>query len=558
MAAGAAAMNEAQLVIPMTGISSRFTAAGYALPKFLIEVDGQRMIEHVLDMYPGWTDVVFACNEAHLADPDLELERLLLDRVPTARIVALPAERRGPAWAVLGCRDEIDPDRPVIVNYCDFTAAWDTTGFAQLLDSGEVAGAIACYTGFHPHLVHSTSYAYARLDGAGNVVAIQEKQPWTAQPMREQASSGTYGFDSGARLLAAIEDQIRREETLGDEYYLSLTYRSLLRDGARVVTYPVPYFMQWGTPQDLEEYRAYSTAIAGWTEPAAATTVDGARVILAAGAGDRFRRAGYGVPKPALPMSGSTLLELTTASIPAQTTVLVTRDDLDDEGVVRHLAERLGAEIVSMPGLSQGQASSALAGLARVSDDRPVSVGACDALARIDPSALQASIDQVGADGMVCWTAAGYTHALRAPHQYGWVRADQDGMVIHDWMKREPDHPDAVVVIGTFTFGTAAGARHAIESMMADDDRVNGEFYLDRLIGRLRDAGKPVIAIAVDSFVSLGTPAEYESARYWQSCFNGWPLHPYKLAADPAVPPRWRARLARSMERPFETVVPWV
>ena len=40
------------LVIPMTGVSARFTAAGYDRPKFLLEVDGQLVIDHVVDMYP--------------------------------------------------------------------------------------------------------------------------------------------------------------------------------------------------------------------------------------------------------------------------------------------------------------------------------------------------------------------------------------------------------------------------------------------------------------------------------------------------------------------------
>ena len=36
-----------KVVIPMSGMSSRFSAAGYSLPKYLIEIDGKKVIEHI-------------------------------------------------------------------------------------------------------------------------------------------------------------------------------------------------------------------------------------------------------------------------------------------------------------------------------------------------------------------------------------------------------------------------------------------------------------------------------------------------------------------------------
>ena len=42
---------------------------------------------------------------------------------------------------------------------------------------------------------------------------------------------------------------------LNGEYYVSLVYNLLVNDGLRIFVYnKVPYFCQWGTPEDLEEY----------------------------------------------------------------------------------------------------------------------------------------------------------------------------------------------------------------------------------------------------------------------------------------------------------------
>ncbi|MBN9225389.1 MAG: hypothetical protein ABS63_01820 [Microbacterium sp. SCN 70-27] len=535
-----------QLVIPMTGVSSRFTAAGYDRPKFLLEVEGETVLDHVIDMYPGWDDVVFCCNEAHLADPDLDLRRRILDRRPSATIVSVPNRRLGPGWAVLAAREHIDLDRPVVVNYCDFTCYWNPEDLARELSTPGVDGCIPCYTGAHPHMAFSTSYAYVKLRSDGTVADIQEKQPWTDDPTSEFASSGTYGFATGRILLDALDAQVEQKLTLGDEYYLSLTYKPMLEAGAVVSILALQHFMQWGTPQDFEEYRDASRSLAEWIRR---PTIDdqrrtlASRVVLASGAGRRFADAGYRLPKPALPLAGITLLEHAVHSIPGAHTVVVGRTDLDDDGIVATVASGLSATLTELPGLSRGQADSARTGLLEVPAELPVTVTACDAIPVAGGERLQAALDRVGPDGLVVWTARPYSLARRRPEQYGWVHIDEDGEVRRTSLKSDPHDADAGVMIGTFSFGSARSAIEHIDALIADDETVNGEYYLDSLVQRLVDCGIPVHALLLDSFVSVGTPTEYETVRYWQSCFHKWPLHPYSFGGDPLVPATSRVDL---------------
>lgn len=536
MEKGSGAMKP-QLVIPMTGISSRFTAAGYSLPKFLLEVDGQTVIEHVLDMYPDWEDVVFCCNEIHLDDKRLDLENLLLRRRPKASIVRVSNNTKGPGWAVLQAEDLIDKNRPVVVNYCDFTCYWDSNDISKILNSGDVDGCIPAYTGFHPHMGFSTSYAYLKLSGT-SVIDIQEKMPWTDDPHSEFASSGTYGFSSGKTLLDSLQTQLKEDINLKGEYYLSLTYKPLLSSGGKVTVLPVQHFMQWGTPQDFEEYKDASRAIEYWSEPRAsqqASTLKMSRVILASGAGKRFTDAGYSMPKPALPFAGKSLLEHSLLGIPGDPTVIVTRTDLPDGGRVQEVSAKYGAVTLELPGMTRGQAESALMGIKALPDNLPVTVGACDAIINVGIEAVEKSVTLAGTDGMVVWASNGYHVANRKPTQYGWVLADQENRISASWVKEQPDSDDASVITGTFTFGSRDTAIEAIESLLHENITVNGEFYLDSLVQRQLAAGKPCIALQLPSFVSVGTPLEYESALYWQSCFDKWALHPYKVKNDPTI-----------------------
>ena len=540
-----------QLVIPMTGISSRFTSAGYDRPKFMLEVDGQTVIEHVLDMYPDWQNVVFICNGIHLDDARLGLEALLMSRRPAARIVRLDGPVKGPGEAVLLARDSIARDNKVVVNYCDFTVYWNSDDLIAALEVDGVEGVIPVYTGFHPHTVHSTSYAYVCMDGL-RAVDIQEKQPWTDNPLGELASTGTYGFSSGALLLDALDKQVERGLTLNGEYYLSLTYKSLLAESKRIDVLMVEHFMQWGTPQDFEEYRDVSRGLRRWIDPRisrdpADVGASGpgrySRVLLASGAGSRFASAGYSQPKPVLPLSGGTVMQHALAGIPGVETVVVTRDDLVDHGLIADLAENAGYSVVTLPVLSRGQAESALAGLRALQSDLPVTVAACDALLSIDSESFDKAVHLAGTDGIVVWTAPEYPAANRKVEQYGWIASTSDGDTSDMWLKSEPADPKARVMVGTFTFPSRNQAIAAIVELLESGEQINGEFYLDSVARRKFEQGEPVIPFTTQAYLSVGTPAEYETVRYWQSCFHKWVHHPYSLVADPLVATELRAIL---------------
>jgi len=49
----------------MSGFGERFRAAGYVIPKPLIQVEGKPIVGHILDMFPNVENVYFVCNEEH-------------------------------------------------------------------------------------------------------------------------------------------------------------------------------------------------------------------------------------------------------------------------------------------------------------------------------------------------------------------------------------------------------------------------------------------------------------------------------------------------------------
>jgi hypothetical protein len=54
---------------------------------------------------------------------------------------------------------------------------------------------------------------------------------------------------------------------LNGEYYISLVYNLMLRDGLPVLVYDkIPHFCQWGTPEDMEEYNNWSTIFEAYSK----------------------------------------------------------------------------------------------------------------------------------------------------------------------------------------------------------------------------------------------------------------------------------------------------
>jgi NDP-sugar pyrophosphorylase family protein len=540
-----------QIVIPMSGFGERFRRAGYEVPKPLIEIDGKPIIAHVIDMFPGETDFLFICSGEHLDNPAYRMHDILRRYCPQGRIVSVAPHKLGPVHAVRQVEHLLDPARPVVVNYCDFTCYWDWEHFKSFVADNGCDGAIPAYRGFHPHTLGSTNYAYM-LETDGWVQGIQEKQPYTSNRMQEYASSGTYYFSSASIMSAVMQETVERGLHIGGEYYVSLAYVPLLESGRRVAVYPLQHFMQWGTPDDVAEYRRWSSAFRDLARaPAMPSTAAGSLVIPMAGMGQRFADEGYAVTKPLIPVSGQPMVAQAVSELPpARHHSFVLRGDMPGHAEISAslAASYPGAVITPLDGVTEGQACSAIIGLDALGEaSGPVTIGACDYGALYDAAALQALLDDPEVD-LIVWGVRGHPNALRQPQMFGWIDAEA-GRIRRISVKTPLASPASdPTVLGTFTFKRAEDCRAAVRQLIARDGRINGEFYLDSCINDAIAAGLRCHLFEVDHYLSWGTPNDLRTFEYWQSCFHKWDGHPYRLELDARVPQAQVAALARRYE----------
>ena len=516
-----------KVIISMSGMSSRFTNAGYTVPKFMIEVDGKTVIQHIVDLYPQDSEFLFIINDDHAKDMELchYLDELDIDRLS---ICSVPVHKKGPVYSVEQYQHHIEDDEQVIINYCDFSMDWDYDDFEKFVNETECDGCVVCYTGFHPHMLGGDNYAFCKVDKDNTIEEIREKQPFTDDKMSEFASSGTYYFKKGSYVKKYFRELMEKEITVNNEYYVSMVYNLLIEDGLINKVYEVPHMLQWGTPLDLAEYQQwskyYNRVIEGQTQTVINNCVTALRM---AGWGNRFAQAGYRVPKPCIQVNGHYMMDQALKCLPkTATTVLgaLTRHKdllpLSDYG-----------HVVWMDEVLSGQACTTERIVSEISDpDQSILVSACDNGMLYDGRELQ----WILGNDVIVWTFRNNYTTYRNPNAYSWVELDDDGYVkqlhVKDFKWEDPLKEHAVT--GTFWFRNKDVYTKSLSQLYTKNNRVNNEFYIDSLVNEAIELGYKVKHFEIDHYVCWGTPNDLQTYQYWQRFFNKVDWHRYTYEKD--------------------------
>ena len=512
----------------MAGLGDRFRRAGYKDPKPLIVIDGRPMIEHVVRLFPGETRFLFICNEQHLAATPL---RLTLERIaPRCTIAGIEPHKLGPVHTVLRGADLIDDAEPVIVNYCDFSVYWDYAAFVENVSRTACHGAVTAYRNFHPHSLGPNYYAYIR-ERNREMLEIKEKGCFTDNRLTEYASTGTHYFASGALMKRYFQELVQSGSTVNGEFYVSMVYNLLVRDRLQVRVFEVEHFLQWGTPEDLEEYLYWSEACdrrafdlscnskssAGSDELWANVTA----IIPMAGEGSRFRAAGYTTPKPLISVSGRPMVVQAVRTLPcAGEWLFICRQELARvvHGAIAELS--ITARVLAVDQPTEGQACTCLQAEGFVPRTRPILIAACDTGLLYDHRVLDSLLASGKAD-VVVFTFRHYAPAARRPQLYGWVNTDGRrvlGVSTKTPISATPLRDQAIV--GAFYFKRAGDFYDAARRLIGKDRRINGEFYVDECINEAIAMGLTVHIFEVDKYLCWGTPDELRTFEYWQEYFR--------------------------------------
>lgn len=227
-------------------------------------------------------------------------------------------------------------------------------------------------------------------------------------------------------------------------------------------------------------------------------------IITMAGKGERFRRAGYDVPKYQIEAKGRTLFDWSLSSlsgcIPHLTrAVFVARKE---DAAARFIGEHAAAMgigeplVLELPSVTDGQATTALLGMETLPPDEPVLIYNIDTY--VEPEQLPYGCFRE--DGCIpCFQGEG-TH-------WSFVDADERGLARE---VREKQRISGNCSLGAYYFASAGLYRDAYARLFSAGGLVGGERYIAPMYNLLIAEGKRVRMQLVDKQCVhvLGTPEE--------------------------------------------------
>ncbi len=233
------------IVVPMAGHGSRFSKAGYTLPKPLIPVAGVPMIKGVIaNLTPQIPHrFIFICQATHLAN--YGLSENLRQWAKNCVILSVDSVTEGAACTVLLAEKFINNEDPLMIANCDQYV--DVNIDAYLEAQQGFSGLMMTMKAADP------KWSFVRFDESGKIIEVVEKEV-----VSDEATVGIYNFTRGADFVVAAKKMIAQNLRVKGEFYVAPVYNQMIAHGAKIGIYNIGTVNNGmyglGTPEDLEVF----------------------------------------------------------------------------------------------------------------------------------------------------------------------------------------------------------------------------------------------------------------------------------------------------------------
>jgi len=224
-------------------------------------------------------------------------------------------------------------------------------------------------------------------------------------------------------------------------------------------------------------------------------------VMPMAGRGSRFVEVGVTVPKPLISVLGRPMYTWAMDALPLEQATkvifLCLAEHLEDLALQQDILQRYGhlnPVIIPVAEVTEGQACTVLLAEEHIDNDEPLVIFNADTTCRSNLTDVLAERPD----------AAGVISVFSAPgDKWSFARLDDDGRVVET---AEKVRISGWATTGLYHFSRGRDfVRHAKE-MIAEDDRVKGEFYVIPVYNRMLAAGDAIYPEMADDVWVLGTP----------------------------------------------------
>ena len=242
-------MRPLHIIMPMAGEGSRFLKEGFTTPKPLIQFKGKTLFQRAIssvEAIQAPKKYSFIVRQEHIEKYDIgnRIKKL----IPEAHIFSVEKTTRGAVETCMLAKSAIDIQDSILIMDCDleFRSKAYNEGITEILskDIKDVNGGM---------LVSFRScesrYSYAETNKDNIVIRTAEKEV-----ISNHALCGAYFFSKADSFLNAANALLHEANFSKPEFYASLLYNYLLKNGETVKLAEMEEYYSYGTPEELRRY----------------------------------------------------------------------------------------------------------------------------------------------------------------------------------------------------------------------------------------------------------------------------------------------------------------
>lgn len=232
-------------------------------------------------------------------------------------------------------------------------------------------------------------------------------------------------------------------------------------------------------------------------------------VLPMAGLGSRFANAGYTLPKPLLSIHGTPMIKVVVDNLtprrPHRFIFICQQEHLDRYNLTPQLKSYANnVEVIGIHGVTEGQICTALLAKHFFNTDEPLMSANTDQYIDCDINQYLEEIDERNLDGMIM------TMYSQNP-KWSYAKINEKGYVIQT---AEKEVISQHATVGIFNFKKGSDLVRSAEQMIADNLRVNNEFYTCPCYNYLIQEGKNIgiysIGEEYNGMYGLGIPEDLD------------------------------------------------
>lgn len=234
------------IVIPMAGLSSRFTKAGFTLPKYMLYVRNKSLFRLAVESFEKYFETVrfvFVARDVFDTERFIKEECDLLG-IKDFSVVMLDQPTRGQAETVIkGVEGAgIKEDESILI----FNIDTFRPGFTLPKGIKEWDGYLEVFEG------NGANWSYAKTESADSTRVVETAEK---REISTHCSTGIYFFKNAKEFVDAYNENLVNPIKGVPELYVAPLYNFLIRDGKNIHINIIPRetVIFCGVPQEYEE-----------------------------------------------------------------------------------------------------------------------------------------------------------------------------------------------------------------------------------------------------------------------------------------------------------------